>query len=293
MSSIENPAIITPPQNSGHRWLFERAFQRNNIAEMSFMSMGAQLEHARSKTMRLLTHNNGDVGATLCATEALREETSHNLGLLCDAIDNNQSALYALSCRATLYKNLADQLSLLPVMFSQRADNYDALKIRKQLISVDGIYGIVGGVLENVFTEIQTANSDIEHRGLVGLDNELAAIALLNRGQGSNFVALPSVPSDDHLNKIDIDVFHYQSNQPHKVGFQVKTSSRWVPEVDDVPIINAFMLGNTRGSYHARSSKDFNSTQAIIREINGVATDEDKQTLDARCIFLHDQLFRI
>ncbi|MFS8120381.1 MAG: hypothetical protein ACMG55_18120, partial [Microcoleus sp.] len=238
MNSVEKN-IITPPSESDHRLLFQYAFQRNNTAEMSFMSMGAQLEYSRSRAMRLLADNNGDVDATLTATATLREGMARNLSLSYDAIDSNQSASYALSCRANLYKNLADQLSLLPAMFSQKVNNYDAHRVRKQLISGDGMYGIIGEVLENAFTEIQVANSSIEHRGLVGYINELTAIALLNRNQNSNFVALPSLPSDDILKKVDIDVFHYQSNMPQKVGFQVKTSSHWSPEAGGVPIINA------------------------------------------------------
>ena len=167
-------------------------------------------------------------------------------------------------------------------------------EIRRQV--VDGFYGLIGELLESALGDLSEhlgVGHETEKAELTGVINELTALALLNRRQIPEVVALPSFFVAERYNSSDIDLLIYQKDDNgirvfRQYPIQVKSSPR-ERTADEVPesvvLISAKDMDNL-----FENNVSFPTARRILEELNGTISDEDLAKLNQTCSKLYSHV---
>jgi hypothetical protein len=271
--------MITPDQGSIHRRAYNDARKYGSIAEARLISVGGVIEKAE---ISLHTLNEADPATfvnkyTEDHEPFLLQYFSDQIGYLEEARDNDRTPLR----RTELLACLARPIILLPDLL--KINTCQAVEERKKLIADDGLYGLIGAILESSYNDLAEHDQDglNESKQDVGLITELTALAMIDRPQTPSLVALPGLPGEDRLTKDDLKVY-IGGRYLTTTEYQVKTNYNNLPASGSKKCryISGTALGNGWDStYWGGGHKLFRTTEAIISDLDGTATKEQETTL--------------
>lgn len=196
------------------------------------------------------------------------------------------------SIRLDLYEKLLPQLLFLPGLFDYRATNLPAKALRERLIDYDGVYGLVTEHLPSAIHQFSQLSPGSEQASLIGSINELTALALYNRSQDANVLALPTLPRRDEKGKIDIQYYSYINNRPRHANFQVKSNILTEERIFGVRTLTGADLGNSTDNQFWPMPGKIKTARALTQEIRGTATDEQSTVLDQIVSHINDIALR-
>lgn len=155
----------------------------------------------------------------------------------------------------------------------------ERFELRREI--VDGLYGAVAEILEDALDKYDTVGDDPkEIASLTGIINELTVLALLNRRQVPERIAIPSDISADLYNATDLNYFVLNSRmeifRPYLI--QVKTSSASIDSVK-VPAGGIVVAAQHTLNEQFRDT-EFPTSRAIVAEVNAKQTDDQVEYLD-------------
>lgn len=260
-------AFLTSPKlGEQGRELFEQKFAQGDQVVTSLMRVDTTLRKARRNATE----------EDFSQLEALTE--SH----LAKALE---AAPYEKGVDITDYFHLRikhvliKQLVYAHSAFSERSK----FELRREL--VDGVYAYVAEVLEEALAMYDNATSDTDRERLTGAINELTALALLNRRQAPERLAVPSDVTADLYNATDLEYYTLTKGkeEPTIYHIQVKTSSKNTKKVH-MPLGGILVTEATM--VNARSNTEiFPTSRAIVADVN--ATDTSEQELHLQAALYH------
>jgi hypothetical protein len=244
--------------------------------------MGDQLQHSVD-VLRLSARHN-PLNIFVEHTEQLLVDTDATIQTARAQINEEGGINLNDEIRIDLYRNLLPQLLSLPGLFDYPANNAPARALREKLISYDGVYGLVTEHLPVAVDLFDHLVKDSGQDDMIGSINELTALALYNRAQNTNALALPTLPRKDSTDKIDIQYYSYIHNQPAIADLQVKSNVLAEKRIFGVRTLTGNDLGNSQHNYFWQQSEDRRlkavTARALIQEINGTASEQQSATLD-------------
>lgn len=157
-------------------------------------------------------------------------------------------------------------------LFEQR----DKFRERREL--VDGIYGSVAAILEEAIGLYDSADED-EHSRLTGVINELTVLALLNRRQVPERLAIPSDTTSDLFNATDLEYFSFKKGKPIGSTYHVQVKTRQVLSSDvRMPIDGILVHAQHTLNQHGQPIS-FPTSRAIVAEVNAKESDSQARHL--------------
>lgn len=151
----------------------------------------------------------------------------------------------------------------------------DRAKFTERRELVDGAYGAIAAVLEEAIELYDSAeiNDEDEHGYLTGAINELTVLALLNRRQVPERIAIPSDIISDLFNATDLEYFVFRkgnatSNTYH---IQVKTG-HYLPDNKVKKPFGGILIHAEDVLNHPINGVSFPTSRAIVADVNAVDT---------------------
>lgn len=191
------------------------------------------------------------------------------------ASDHLQEALTQTSTETKVdildFFHLRIKLALIKqIIFAHAAfSSKDNFKERSELI--DGTYGLVGEVLEEALMAYDNALF-AERPFLTGIINELTALALLNRHQSSEHLAVPSDVTADLYNATDIEYLTLTQEQEKASLYHIQVKTR-DHSLKDIRMPSNGILITASTMLNAVSHIGyFKTSRAIVAELNGTDT---------------------
>lgn len=169
-----------------------------------------------------------------------------------------------------------------PIVFSESvfADKQDYER-RREL--VNGLYGSVALILEEAIELFDSSKqkSRSERMELAGIINELTALALLNRRQTPEHLAIPSDITSDLYHATDLEYYMFPKGAQQSRHYHVQVKTR----LGSSSRIRTPLGGLVISSYHmqnkSRDELQFPTSRAIIEEVNGTIDDQTEAYLHA------------
>lgn len=216
---------VVPPDESSRHWekYYEHVKSGRDVFA-GYITIGSEIEAEQA----LLEHEN------LHPFDLLDDYTAHISPYIHQYIqsrvvdlEQNEASLQNYSDlvhRAKVFKTFTDQLVLLPQLFQYPIGDNDARAVRRSLIDDAGMYSLFASHIEQGLAILDSTNNRSVTRQIIGLANELTAMALINQPQSANLVALPALPIDDWVNGWDMRVLRYDQKTFVDHGRQVKSN---------------------------------------------------------------------
>lgn len=252
--------LTSPKVGDEDRELFERKFSEGDLVMTSQMRVDTTLRKVRNLVA------SGDKSVDLNELETLVEQhLATTIKSTSYETADNVMDYFHLKIKHALIHQIVHAYPL----FERR----DKFPERREL--VDGVYGAVATILEEALSLYDDAKKD-EHGYLTGAINELTVLALLNRRQVPERLAIPADTTSDLFNATDLEYFRFKKGRSAGSSYhvQVKTrqqSSNKVQMPADGILVHAKHISNQH-----RQSVSFPTSRAIVAEVN--AQDSDAQT---------------
>ncbi|MEO5950304.1 MAG: hypothetical protein ABIQ04_02550 [Candidatus Saccharimonadales bacterium] len=264
--SVETFSLKTPSLSASERGLFEHLYSDPEAAlTLATLALGATVRNIQSYYKRTESSD-------ISTTTNLFPEITKQLEEAIETAQHQPSTTLVDLFRARTQLTFLDQTILGPLLFRRHGD-YAA---RRQLNN--GVYGLSMGLIEDALLIADTPDiDDLGSNEIRGVLNEQTALALLNRTQNCNKLAVPASTSADFLLKTDINYLYIPNDRKTYVSnIQVKSSDKY--NLDQEAPKNGFVVsGIDLGNFN----NNFRAARLILRELNGTATTKDSVNLDA------------
>lgn len=274
--------LIPPESGSRHRAEFDRRMAAGYEASAVYISIGAEIEEKQ----QLVDDVNAEPHELLDEYQTYIQPYVHHYlsSRIKDLTELTDPSLRLadLIPRAEVYKTVADQLILLPHLFNYPVDNSEARAIRRKLIDDAGLYSLYVPHLEESLNVVAKDAAPIVKQQMIGLANELTALALVNFDQSANMAGLPALPLDDMVNDEDLRVYHYRGKQAVKRPRQVKSNELMAQRLHSLEtLIGGMAMGNNHASpiwrgIHSHRGP-FVTAETIIGHVNNEGISEQHE----------------
>lgn len=251
-------AFLTPPKiGEDGRKLFEKKYSKGDLVVTSQL----RVDNTLRKIRNLSTDDDLDNFEMIAEShlgEALKKSSYETAESIID--------YFHLKIKHALIKQIIFAYSA----FSQR-EKFD---MRRKL--VDGIYGTISEILNEALAAYDSAPAEeIPH--LTGIINELTTLALLNRRQVPERLAILSDITSDLYNASDLMYFTFTKGKEKSSSYHIQVKTRDVAESEvKVPADGILITEN-----HTLNSKyaGFPTSRAIVSEVNAIDTPEQEKHL--------------
>ena len=203
--------------SASHRRLIEIASKSNNLLLETSSLMDAQIATAQRNARHYQKGRIPDFSETI-AYLTYQAEQAIEIADMKPGVAPRNDYYRLVSQTAFLEQQLQAPFAFeKPQYWKERAD------------LTNGLYGVSAQILSEAINEYDTsANSRIQKAELLGVIQEQTFLALFNREQQRNRIAIPSGSCADMFNKTDVDVWVLpdRQNEPFHLPVQIKSSHR-------------------------------------------------------------------
>jgi hypothetical protein len=257
--------LSSPGLGDDDRYLFEREHAKGNSAVTSILQIDTTLRRIRD----FGEETDIDLDElTVVAEEHLQTALQHSA----ESYENNYADYFRLKTKIAFIR---------PIVFANEAfSTKQNFELRRELMN--GLYGTTAEILHSAIDALDhTDRNNLKDRStLTGIINELTALALLNRRQSPERMAIPSDITADLYRATDLNysLFKKGDEQASFYHIQVKSS---VSEGQEVRVPAGGILISARNFLNTRSVSgiSFPTSRAIIAEVDATSDNEQDYQL--------------
>lgn len=246
------------------RGLFEERYGSGDIVATSQIRVDTTLNRLRRHIAK---------GESTVDLDGISDAAEAYLAEAIDAVPFDQAPslteYFALKTKHAMIR----QIVFADTVFKSKDDYAE----RREL--VNGLYGTVSGVLSEAMDLFDSSRpkSHGEKKELTGVINELTALALLNRRQTPEHLAVPSDITSDLYHATDLEYYTFPKGSRTSKRYHVQVKSR----LGSHSKIRTPLGGLVISAHHMRNKShgdvSFPTARAIIQENNGTIS-EDEET---------------
>lgn len=269
--------ILAPPPDSNITGQFLNAVAECDMPKIRYLSVAAQVSRVQSSLWYTAKEPTNIVDLYSVNYEEelqayMTQQIEHG---------TNDIGDWSYIGRIHLLQGLADETCCSRAIIRHDKSHLDTSVARKRVIT--GAYGRVAKVIDLCLSKLETNGANGTRPGTIGLINEATAIGLANAEEDpGNFSILPSPLQDFHYVDMITHVFPKVSTSSPAQSYrsQIKSNEQKLrSQKFVVPLIGGIAMGNSYNSPHWPERHKFQTAQAIVEDVAGIAAEVTLSTL--------------